>query len=202
MVERIDEIRIPQEKDLVIWGCGPFNSLYPLKTLNVFIGPNNSGKSRLLRRLFACNRSLKVGSNLALEIRSIFEGIDKLRPDLDRFSNEIAPHLIRIKSTPAAFGTLGQQPETDDELDANLRRLGTVVSQFSNYGDTSEEHKTALDLLKRKIINSAIQASQRPSSVSNHRFENSKFVYIPALRGMRPLPVSYTHLTLPTKRIV
>ena len=49
----INEIVLPATVADDYEGASPFNSLTGIKKLNIFIGPNNSGKSLLLRELFA-----------------------------------------------------------------------------------------------------------------------------------------------------
>ena len=54
----IGEIQVPEELQNDFSAVQPFNRITELKRLNVLIGPNNSGKSRFLRRLFASKKLL------------------------------------------------------------------------------------------------------------------------------------------------
>jgi ABC-type branched-subunit amino acid transport system ATPase component len=69
---RVQEIILPQtiSKDYI--ASEPFQSLVGVKRLNSIVGPNNSGKSRLLRAMFiaAGNSMISTSNEHAVEVRA------------------------------------------------------------------------------------------------------------------------------------
>ena len=56
------KLRFPDEDPFNLYTCSGENSIGPLSLINLFIGQNNSGKSRLLRSLFI-NNDLEYQTN-------------------------------------------------------------------------------------------------------------------------------------------
>ena len=102
MATRIDEIRLPESLSENFSADSPFNSLRGIRRINVLIGPNNSGKSRLLRALFKCKDSMLVSTadetstSIRTKIRKLIDLIPALKeesPQLEDVLSEIEQAL-------------------------------------------------------------------------------------------------------------
>lgn len=185
MTQRIEEIVIPDSVREDYTGVSPFDSLSGIKKLNVLIGPNNSGKSRLLRALFSKNVSLKVSPN----------GLH------DSISTTEAREMLSLAAT------VSERMNKYPALNGCEDRIRTVVSENSLgfamlSGHTGSQRESLTDLkpilqeLSRhrgrhhdnEQLTRKLQAfvNQR-SSGENGGLAEAKFVYIPTLRGLRVL---------------
>lgn len=178
----IRDLKIPDDisKDYStkLW---PHDRITKLSRLNVFIGPNNSGKSRLLRRLFA-DESMSYVPNLA-EAIDVNESIGKL--------------FIYVNENI-------DEKDTREWLFENLNKFRTpsLVEKSHKVDDFTNERKV-LDYVKRELVRKIHGEERREirtliskveSNLENYKriADNEKFnttfkkIYIPALRGLRP----------------
>lgn len=158
-------------------------SFINLRKINLFIGQNNSGKSRLLRKLFNSKPDeLFFHTNDATE---------KFRPSIQPLINLIQPTIDYSYITGHDFHKLFGAGEFlhYSDIEAIFSRYQTLIDNlFNNFtsigGNSAANNYTALkrnfnattrkksDYDKKSLVDSIIPSSQ---------------YYIPILRGMRPL---------------
>lgn len=153
-----------------------------LGKLNLFIGPNNSGKSRLLRTLFS-TPDTKLSLGLGREFQEACKELDKiftimsrreaiLGLDCEKFMNifdgECAGTEV-IKSTIEDFKKL-----LSDAANPNLRYSG---------GNNMTAYYNIKEIVSNNFPAEQINKISKESLIANEQ----KRHYIPILRGMRPL---------------
>lgn len=180
------EIRIPDESYSFLTNNHlPENRIRYLSKINIFVGENNSGKSRLLRSLLSneldyvpCSSFIenynKVVENLKSEFTSYYkklgepiEDINGIYPVLKKMNN--IEHL-NIESNLKIFSEL---------LDV-LKGMEKQSNIFLKLKPVSE---TAKDLLK--IFHKEI--SVFGDNFQDFKLPTYKKIYIPILRGMKPI---------------
>lgn len=153
-----------------------------LEKINLFIGPNNSGKSRLLRFLFSSPaKVMKFGfgemfKEATSKLEGIFDVIKKeskiLEFDCDQFvsiyNGELKDYSVLVKSIDGILKLLSEASNKD------LRLVGGVNIHLFNQ---------MRSIAQAKFPGDAIEAF---TSLS-HQLNGLKKHYIPILRGMRPL---------------
>ena len=153
-----------------------------LQKLNLLIGPNNSGKSRLLRSLFSTpTKNLSIGlgeefQNACRQLGDIFSIISKWERILE-FNCDEFMELYRGKCA------------SSDEIKFIIDRLSTLLSESANPNlqYNSGTNLNAYHEIQRKVrpsfpideVNSITTLSKQANDLKRH--------YIPILRGMRPL---------------
>lgn len=177
---KINEILIPSPLSDEYTGSSPFNSLSDIKRLNVFIGPNNTGKSRFMRELFWTNRFLNVSTSdpiLSEILRDSKQAINELKAieNRDVLQRQIYESLLE----PFAFQRLTERLSVDQnklkQIEKDLRNSPAPI----NHSD----YRLIVKELLRKLQD--IQSSSAGIEHLKHTFGDAKFVYIPTLRGMR-----------------
>ncbi|MEW4529299.1 ATP-binding protein [Maioricimonas sp. JC845] len=175
----IREIQLPQNLAASYTANGVGNRITGLGRLNVFIGPNNSGKSRLLRGLFSVER-LEYGPTDEISER-VRKCVSEIRDMLDACETD-ANTREDIEATLRRC-LPGQQIEgtdkirlIDGQLDAgrcwehlirhNPFDVGHLRNQFV------ELRLRLRDALKRSL------SAGRPATTF-------KYVFVPQLRGLR-----------------
>lgn len=173
--------------------------LGPLTSLNVFIGPNNSGKSRLLRTLFtrqfpgsgviwadpACVRAQSIFRN---EIASVINPFRDGQPLADRISQSPGSPLattLQVLMAAAdgdmsAMGLLfGNNAGRSHE---RLRQLHSTFQIFTP-ADASERR------LGSTVLSATKALADKLTTVLDGFGPSQQFysVYVPILRGLRPL---------------
>jgi AAA15 family ATPase/GTPase len=196
---RYKEILLPSEEPFLSYSVGESKSLAPLSLVNIFIGTNNCGKSRLLRSLYMlkpfsyrtnshCTDTLyDLLSRLNTELKLFFgdrnisqiNNIEAIRLEKDvlyLFANEgyitISNNLY--EGIESIFHTLDLSMQ-GHKIVANNFKEG---SQFDTT-DIFRELRELVDKYKEEL------RSINPYPLSGANEE--KRYYIPVLRGMRPL---------------
>lgn len=196
---RYKEILLPSEEPFLSYSVGESKSLAPLSLVNIFIGTNNCGKSRLLRSLYMlkpfsyrtnshCTDTLyDLLSRLNTELKLFFgdrnisqiNNIEAIRLEKDvlyLFANEgyitISNNLY--EGIENIFYTLDLSMQ-GHKIVANNFKEG---SQFDTT-DIFRELRELVDKYKEEL------RSINPYPLSGANEE--KRYYIPVLRGMRPL---------------
>lgn len=155
--------------------------------LNLFIGPNNSGKSRLLRQLFststenlrtAFDDELKNAADFRPEILSIIEDNDRIQSlNCCHFRDIIGNKTISIQDASEAISTLGSEIHQACNKNLNVWGGGASTKAFND--------------LKNALYNSELRAHTIDTYNNLQKIANRNFTlkrqYIPILRGMRPL---------------
>jgi AAA15 family ATPase/GTPase len=82
------EILFPSESPFPDYSCDNSRGIGPLSQVNIFVGANNCGKSRLLRSLFFLEEF--AYKTTAYDAGPIYELIKSLKPDFDAvFGDEL-----------------------------------------------------------------------------------------------------------------
>lgn len=161
------------------YDTGFFGSqLSPIARMNIFIGPNNAGKSRLLRHVFSCANSLEmsgIGNNHNKRVDTLQKAAGVVNDSVakDKLKKRYRDGLNLMYATYA-------DPASDTELTAKVEQfirdvvIGEPIATL--YRDRFGENlRNALEAVEN--IRRAPQALwSRP---------NWKAIYVPTLRGFR-----------------
>jgi hypothetical protein len=179
----IAELAIPDElkafKTVVPLGT-PEGRLSGLSTLNAFIGPNNSGKSRLLRAIFdAPQLAYSPNSDPFTAIRSARAG---LLAELDRLaSDKLAMLQTAVNETSVPLYTDGRSRQaTINKTARNTLRLYLPGEPHSGaISELGEKRGPIRDLLRAlyDALEKCPETIELPSEVVR--------IHIPPLRGLR-----------------
>lgn len=192
----ITDIYIPEEFKSQYYFPDQRDSISKLNRINIFIGPNNSGKSRFLRGLFINNTDFKQSSidfNQLNEdvnrISKLIEGkivakrlIDVDGSGINGVLNTITTIKNKLKTAklPDDYSILRELKEFVDRLSQiqveSVTLPQNVLSTNSNYQGLNSE----LGFIGLSFRNSITEAS-------NVELLKHKKIYIPILRGLRPL---------------
>ena len=160
--------------------------LLDVSHINIFVGPNNSGKSRFMREIFKFRPRVYNLSGQTNEVKTLFINcINKCKTILSEI-NKINPKLYEdIK--PETIENISENDFTTS-LDVvslvykDIYRYAKV-QDFSIYkGQQTGQIKTLLDTLKNKSEYFIKRFENLPGNV-----DDFGAFYIPVLRGMRPL---------------
>lgn len=187
----IDEIQIPEPLNESYFAAPVFNSLTGIRRLNIFIGPNNTGKSRLLRSLFLLGTTCRVGTsdirlqNIRTTIRSALSVLDKQAASLNMSPSE-QRHFLR--SMKLGFLPLMNAVSQDPEIRSQLTTLREHFATVFTYRCTQSNEPVVRDALSSVYSMSSSIPSTEGNLIDTHNdtFINASFVYIPSLRGLRP----------------
>lgn len=187
----IDEILIPSAVANDYFANVPFNSLVGIKRLNVLIGPNNSGKSRLLRSLFLAGNKLQISTDDP-DARSVLKGVrsalilsPQLKDPYDRYSEKIRNLLM-------------QHPPSFHNCNGQIMNISLIYQQVLNLrNEFRNRFPEAIEVCSgiMQSLNATVNGLKclgeksspkgQPPSLPTPPFSNPQFVYIPTLRGMR-----------------
>ncbi|PZO40803.1 MAG: hypothetical protein DCF19_10855 [Pseudanabaena frigida] len=200
---RYKEILLPSEEPFLNYSVGESKSLAPLSLVNIFIGSNNCGKSRLLRSLFSIN-DFQYNTNhysykdlysllaeLSMECRQAFHsGISEVGGISLEYIIEVLPSNLDnyIDGKSPIYKTIETIIEKLVLIDSH-----TATINYMHFSDSSIPPlaKTVSDSIKK----SAKKFKQKFNDLNiNQNLENEKHYYLPILRGMRPLDVDDQHL--------
>lgn len=159
------------------------NNLDNLSEVNIFIGPNNSGKSRFLRGLFITKEHLF--DKESINIKEYDLKLDSLEDDLKKYEYE---SVLKIQNLCAEkfndFKTINDligkcfalQTISDNSLRNNIKVKETkrLITQFDSY-----RIKEKLNVKSKDLINLL------ENSIKKMYVQNS--IYIPILRGLRSI---------------
>ncbi|AUG01469.1 hypothetical protein CXQ81_12925 [Pseudomonas sp. 09C 129] len=153
-----------------------------LRKLNLLIGPNNSGKSRLLRTLFSTPiKSLRIG--LGIELQDTFKNISSIL------------RIIEKRETILGFDC-NKFMEIYNENCESTEEIKKIIDSFSKLlGDAANPHITfsgGANLNYFYEIQRIVRTYFPDDEISlikklAYEASDSKRHYIPILRGMRPL---------------
>lgn len=159
----------------------PTKELQNLSRINVFIGPNNSGKSRFLREVF----KVKI-----LKIKFTKSEIDNLEKSYRSFASYWIKNPNESKQTLYNLRKYFFYSNTTD-----LERWITDTLQSLPKDNISSPEK---DFVRQELIKVHKQVND------NYTKKTPKSTYIPILRGLRPLEnngdFKFTHSDLYTER--
>jgi hypothetical protein len=141
-----------------------------LAPITIFVGANNSGKSRLMRELF------KTKEPLAIQLMSRdFQGLEV------RIGEKISDWCSTIKNSSPSDGSSRSLWIPDDArvnfFNSTLKQLNQMIDEARYRG--SQARSTKLEKLKNEISSCGITDRIRG-------LYEAKRCYVPMLRGMRP----------------
>lgn len=161
--------------------------LAPLSTLNVIIGPNNSGKSRVLRGLF--QNTFGVTQNERFDkVREVLAYLSAPLPQKQDFLDALSKRAPAGNNTWTRFqdairnkaGAVSQFASGNNASDS-LKEIRSWIPGNEQLGDVALRVNHATELLQPYYIPTP-QPTTRPF----------KCVYVPVLRGLRPPVVNDT----------
>ena len=187
----IDEILIPSAVANDYFANTPFNSLVGIKRLNVLIGPNNSGKSRLLRSLFLAGNKLQISTDDP-DARSVLKGVrsalmlsPQLKDPYDHYFEKIRNLLMQ--GLPSFHNCDGQMMNNSQSYPQVLNLRNELRSRFSDANEVCSGIMQSLNATVNGLKSLGEKSSPKgqPPILPTPPFSNPQFVYIPTLRGMR-----------------
>jgi predicted ATP-dependent endonuclease of OLD family len=176
--------------------------LEPVSKINIFVGSNNSGKSRFMRMVSQFqqyevkqqNVNLKeLNIKLLQHISNISNSFDLI--PVQKFGKTSRDNLNLMRGNLNNLLTLGN--DKYDSLRAHfedLSNLNMKIAETKDGGRYSNDNPKLVN--ERKIImNEAQEAVDILKKIPIQTKENApQKIYIPTLRGLRPLDVNHTDL--------
>jgi hypothetical protein len=171
-------------------------TLSGLGRINLFVGRNNSGKSRLLRALYKAESYQYATAEIPPGyIRDIVEPVrSALRTAFDGTGissyNEVSPTFLD-SVTPGKFLDSSSAPVQLEELRQRLRSISRELAPNLPMRTGLDIGRTSYNPLEVRRIHDAVMPSARDALKEleklHLRTTNEPRVYIPVLRGLRPL---------------
>ena len=205
---RYTEMLLPSEEPFLKYQIGDPNLISPLSLVNIFIGTNNSGKSRLLRALFTLQK-FSYNTNIYTE-----EDFWKLVGSLDKEFNEAFSCQVTSVSEFSSDYIEGLFPSSSSKhkkfisvdnltyntLKEKLENLARYEFKYGSYSIRSSNTKTNGSFppnvmnTAAKLCDIGIKYRQSLDKIDvDLSLGSEKRYYIPILRGMRPLDVDDQH---------
>ncbi len=155
--------------------------LEKLSRVNIFIGINNSGKSRFLRKLFG-NNELKFLSD-ALDVKSINNNIDLFLSGIQD-SSEITtnPFLHLEKEINSLKNSQILYLMRQNDFQGILKDFSKINDYLISISSQPNPYYK-LKLLSSSIYNELKSLIPKDNNIT---FYNYDTIYIPTLRGLRP----------------
>lgn len=179
--------------DIKLPGREPFSSydldqpavLTNLATVNIFVGANNSGKSRFLRTLFASGdysfkTNLFGGEEFRVHLRMTKSGLSKSSVELCQ-RLEPSPCLL---DRHLANGFYPKNQNFGDQVRTFVSSIPPIAQGICNERGRELNH----EWVGAAISEFAVKLSQQTHGDKfNPSIDSERRFYIPILRGMRPL---------------
>jgi len=152
-----------------------------LERINIFVGRNNSGKSRLLRNIFRGKDiifkiDLNVYNELKDEWKSTKSEISNIIHTLKARSQGVGDELVELdRYVLPTFWDL-----------SNSMEYSRGLVRFIERSQHIQHHVPVLMQSYKKIIDGAVRLRDKLDHVRQHA-QSAHFLYVPALRGLRPL---------------
>jgi hypothetical protein len=166
------------------------NKIAELSLVNIFIGINNSGKSRLLRALFSLKCDEILYNTNRYSAKDYFDLVESLEAEQKEYTHE-----LKVSKMDFSFLDILQHKNEFLSVNINYESLEKKLWKIRNCQEaTKQENKTTDDQdillslanLGQKYLDKFENISIVPS------LGNEKQYYIPILRGMRPLDEQQT----------
>lgn len=170
-----------------------FSLLHPLSKVNIFVGPNNSRKSRFLRLLSALvNYSFKTDDSMHSEFLKIPQDfLESVKQIFQKYSienyGEINQRFAQFQSQDAFVVDpyIVSENEYQNKLRQYFEHLDSLsgTPQVAGRGITPEEHQQLQSELKQLVSTYTTRIDD--AGLSSGIKYSFKRVYIPTLRGFR-----------------
>lgn len=163
-------------------------TLNNLSKINIFIGENNSGKSRLMRNIFARNSSAFRGvlnSEIDYMIEDFkYSSLKKIQDEEYKIINDFSQLYPKIRYD-------GHREVVN--IFTYLRNFKLSINDFDNYNYKTEDD---IKNICNEIYNDVLKLSQ---DTVKHNYDNEisfERFYIPMLRGLKPIERNITEKSL------
>lgn len=201
---RFFAFRLPLDAGEFVGGAGA-HELAPLGIINIFIGPNNAGKSRLLRSL--ARDACVPYRETAFDIRGFVAELSAAANSIGQILAE--QDLVNIGGLRPDTFQKYLATEWDTEPDPFAPgQLTELLAQYSVVPSTPPReiafrHSRPGDLTLMAVLNSIAKiVTPLAGRLSNRASDLRKIpkVYLPILRGLRPLDQDQDHYALRTTK--
>jgi len=183
----IGEIVLPQE-DFTCLGQSEKKEkcLHNLSKLNIFIGENNSGKSRLIRELVSSDFGYIPREYSPVRLN---ECIEKIKSEVEKFAGKYNINIQRVVGALNQFKKVEQLSGTTDffrALESLNKAIGDMIQSDSRYPriTTKDAGKAFAEIVDRNLQN---VSEDYKTVLQPHSFNR---IYIPIMRGLRPIAVN------------
>lgn len=194
----ISDIFLPETLSAQFDIVGVRTRLSGLNRINIFIGPNNSGKSRLMRGLFANSFNYKLRG---IDLKEIADLGRNLKQSIDEIAEEFnilevgSAEILNIGKEIEQIESRLSKEQLPDGLSAvndlgafitkmkTFRVIKTTTAMNARQTGTSEELGARIRLLAGTFSN---RIDPQISKISLPDFYK---VYVPMLRGLRPVQI-------------
>jgi len=154
------------------------DTINSLSKLNIFVGGNNSGKSRLLRHIFS--KKTTYNTVKTLEVYNMYENISKelIRkyPNIDKLPNtEVLNIPLKYKDIEYV-SDLSISLKFHDEIKTNIKT--STNGDVTTYNGNIKTNELAL------FIDKFIKTKDELTVGLDQKYT---YLYIPMLRGLRPI---------------
>ncbi|WP_434686518.1 AAA family ATPase [Pseudanabaena minima] len=209
---RYAEILLPSEELFLKYRIGYPNSISPLSLVNIFIGANNTGKSRLLRALFSL-QEFSYNTNIYKE-NDFWELIDRLDKEFREVFSFPVTSVLEFNSDYITGIFLSFDSEHKQFISADNSTYNILKEKLENLANR-EFKQGAYSIASYQGARPTNTVGGFPESVintgnklrdigikyrrylddidANLSLGSEKRYYIPILRGMRPLDVDDQH---------
>lgn len=190
-VSMITSIKIDEEsfRDFMVVE-GESENLDNLNRINIFIGSNNSGKSRFLRSLLKNTLAIRVSESDTQDLSSsIFQLKKELNSYLKQYlkSSSVTTLNDQVSKLPdTLYNTTAEQ--ITGALDA-LEKLTQVTTNTSWESNTGYDPRTFYEHVRERARFYSEKIKVRGIVYKDEYFKFIK-TYIPILRGLRPIQIS------------
>ncbi|WP_312314969.1 ATP-dependent nuclease [Empedobacter brevis] len=153
------------------------NSLNNLSRVNIFIGPNNSGKSRFMRDLFIDN-NITISEDY-LNLKELRYTLIKCNDDFENFKKQYSNYNITHKIDLSKLKKNYNKTELYDLFEYLKNKINNTNSNQVDFlfKELSRQKKILKDLLNKSQI-----------EITNNTIDfSNKAIYIPILRGLRSI---------------
>jgi len=199
-MNNINSLSLPEEfESYRDANSNELKTLAPLGKINIFVGSNNSGKSRFLR-LLSIQESYQIGiSDIELtdvnsELKSVFEELRLLLTNngVIAAENVSIETIDRLMSLPTALSSAkdayGHVRDTFTAW-SNITRISSTTST-TNIGSSRALNSPEFPAKIKSLCEEGLKVVNRVPKFTSE--SNFKRVYIPILRGLRPLDAEHT----------
>lgn len=206
----VTAIKLPESFDAYKKTTGEKSEfLEPVSKINIFVGSNNSGKSRFMRKLSFQNSYEIKSQNVDLEeIRSeISNFIQKVENNFERFHIVEVSHL-HINQLKEMGLSIPNVLDTSEDSYISIRGLFTELANYKTVDSyTSQpDWRANINYEDKKYLGDVIRLGAARSLEYINKVpiysesDNPKKVYIPTLRGLRSFDDKHTDYYLDRTR--
>ncbi|MBY8032516.1 AAA family ATPase [Vibrio fluvialis] len=197
----IHRLRVPSFKGKGFESCTNFTrpgaspdidwnwQLENIKPINFFIGPNNSGKSRLLRLLLISDLGVVDSDTL-----SVWDIIDRLN-DSD-LNSHLDPNCLAHRYDKALATSIRQKIYQNRSTSASLMNVRPMFADVINEAYLERRRQNASSQLTNSFTESILNTfdSKIVKTLLDYNSKSFCKTYIPLLRGLRTLSTDDVYL--------